>query len=67
LCANGDNDKPLIKRIISLCGHTHTPDKFIDMDKGLIYHVELDAHENQVVSIDTIIEDIKNYKGEIII
>lgn len=63
LCSNYDDaDKPLKKRMISLCGHSHTQDKFADMDKGIIYHVELDAHNNYPVSIDTIIEDIKNYK-----
>lgn len=64
LCANGDERKPFEKRIISLCGHTHTPDKFLDMDKGLIYHVELDAHDNKPVCIDTILEDIKTYIKE---
>ena len=34
------------------------------MDKGLIYHVELDAHNCYPVSIDQIIEDIKMYRQE---
>lgn len=63
LVSNYDADKPLKARIINLCGHRHTKDKFIDMDKGLIYHVELDAHDNKPVSIDQIIEDIKKQKG----
>lgn len=64
LCANGDDRKPFEKRIISLCGHIHTDDKFLDMDKGLIYHVELNAHDNTPVCIDTILEDIKTYIKE---
>lgn len=64
LTSNFDEHKPLKRRVVSLCGHTHTQDKFIDMDKGLIYHVELDAHQNNVVLIDDIIEDIKNYVKE---
>jgi len=59
LTSNCDVDDPLKTQIINLCGHTHTKDRFSDMDKGLIYHVELDAHDNKPVSIDRIIEDIK--------
>jgi hypothetical protein len=34
------------------------------MDKGLCYHVELDAHNNYPVLLDNIIEDIKEYLHE---
>ena len=61
ITSNYDVDKPLKRRTINLCGHTHTKDKFLDMNKGLIYHVELDAHNNYPVLIDDIIEDIKHY------
>lgn len=61
ICSNHDDDKPLRKRMINLCGHTHTTDRFIDMDKGLIYHVELDAHDMKLVSIDEIIKDLESY------
>lgn len=57
-----DNTKFLNKRLINLCGHSHYQNKFQDMDKGLIYHCELDAHNCFPVEIDQIIEDIKNYK-----
>lgn len=60
LCSNFDDSKPLKARMISLCGHSHSQDAFADWDKGLIYHVELDAHNNFPVSIDSIIKDIKN-------
>ena len=56
--------KPLKKKLINLCGHTHTDNKFKDMDKGLIYHVELDAHNNKPVLLDDIIDDLKNYTKE---
>ena len=59
LTSNWDENKPLYTRIINLCGHTHTQDKFADFDKGLIYHVELDAHDCKPVNIEQIIEDIK--------
>lgn len=56
-----ENHKPLGNRVINLCGHSHTKDKFKDMDKGLIYHVEFDAHDNAPVDIKTVIYDIKKY------
>ena len=64
LTSNFDEDKPLYKKIINLCGHSHYQNKFQDMDKGIIYHCELDAHNCYPVCIDTIIEDIKNYIKE---
>lgn len=64
LTSNMDEDKPLKARTISLCGHSHTKNKFCDMDKGLIFHVELDTNNNKPWLLDDIIEDIKNYKGE---
>lgn len=64
LTANLDVDKPLNRRLISLCGHVHTPNRFLDMDKGLIYHVEMDAHNCTPVSIEEIISDIENYAKE---
>lgn len=45
--------------LVNLCGHTHTKDKFCDMDKSIIYHCELDAHDMKPVSLDTVISDIK--------
>lgn len=59
LTANYDDGKALKTKTISLCGHTHTSDKFIDLDKGLIYHTEVDAHDNYPVSIEQIIADLK--------
>lgn len=64
LTDNFDSDKPLKGKIINLCGHTHTKDKFKDIDKGLCYHVELDAHNNYPVSIDKIIKNIKEKVNE---
>lgn len=60
LTSNYNEDKkPLKRRIINLCAHSHTVDKFADFNKGLIYHVELDAHNNYPVLLDDIIKDIK--------
>ena len=57
LCANYDDGRSLKKQCISLCGHTHTKDKFADWDKGRIFHVEVDAHNCLPVSIEKIIMD----------
>lgn len=59
LTDNHDEDKSLNRRIISLAGHTHTKDKWLDWNKGLIYHVEMDAHNCKPIPIEQIIEDIK--------
>ena len=61
LTSNHDIDKPLKARVINLCGHSHTEDRFADMDKGLIYHCEMDAHNCEPVLIDDIIWDIKDW------
>ncbi|MBR1796486.1 MAG: hypothetical protein IJ757_00505 [Clostridiales bacterium] len=54
-----EEGKSLKNCVINLCGHVHTKDKFYNWDKGLIYHVELDAHENKPVSIEQIMDDIR--------
>lgn len=59
ITSNLDEDKPLNKRIVNLCGHTHTTDRWCDWDKGLIYHVEMDAHDCTPVSAEQIMADIR--------
>ena len=54
IVGNYGDEKPLW----SLCGHLHTKDKFIDIDKKC-YHVEVDAHNNYPVLLDDIIKDLK--------
>lgn len=58
LTANFDENRPLKEKMINLCGHSHTSDRFRDMDRSIIYHVELDAHGNRPVSIDEVIDDL---------
>ena len=60
MTGNLDNDKPIKARVINLCGHSHTQDRWADWDKGLIYHVEMDAHNCYPILLDDIIEEIKN-------
>lgn len=64
MTSNYDYEKPLKRRVLSLCGHTHTDNKFLDMNKGLIFHVELDTNNCYPVLIDNIITDIKSYIDE---
>lgn len=68
ITSNLDFDKPLKARLINICGHCHTKDKFLDMDKGVIYHIEMDAHNCQPIKLETVLAEIKEYlksmKGE---
>lgn len=59
ITSNYDIDKPLKARIVNLCGHSHVKDPFVDWDKGLIYHVELDAHNNKPIALEDVMKDIK--------
>lgn len=53
------NKKHFNQYLYNLCGHTHTKDRWLDWDKGCIYHCELDAHNNTPVLIDDIIDDLR--------
>lgn len=64
LTANFD-DGPWHKNIISLHGHTHSKEKFYDENNPFIYNVALDAHNCFPVSLDQIIEDIKQKKEKL--
>lgn len=55
---NLDQEKPLKARVLNLYGHTHSSEKFYE-ENFTMYNVALDAHDNKVVSIEDIIEDIK--------
>ena len=54
--------------VVNLHGHTHSKSRFYN-DIPLMYNVGVDAHDLMPVSIDTVIEDIKNKikecKGEL--
>ena len=61
LTANLDDGAPIKARVINLCGHSHIKNRFKDMDKGLIYHVEIDCHNNFPISFDEILFDINHF------
>lgn len=58
LCANKDDGRSLKRQCASLCGHSHYRNPFRDIDKGLIYHCELDCHKNMPVEVNKIIEEL---------
>lgn len=64
ICTCGDIDKPLRNKVINLCGHSHTSNKWADWSKGAIYHCELDAHNNKPVALDDIIKDLEEVERE---
>ena len=45
------------RKIVNLCGHSHTQDKWADWDK-MCYHVEMDAHDCYPVNLEEIKNDI---------
>ena len=56
-----DKEKPLKQKLLNICGHSHTNNKWIDDDKGLIYHAEIDAHNYYPINIETILADFKEH------
>lgn len=58
LTDNHDVSRPLEKCVLNLFGHTHSTDKFYEGNSHM-YNVAWDAHHD-LISLDTIIEDIKN-------
>lgn len=64
ITSNYDSDRPLKARVLNLCGHSHTKDPFADWSKGLIYHVELDAHDNKPVALEDIMKDVRKRLGD---
>lgn len=64
ITANYDDDKPWAKHLINLHGHTHSKEKFYN-NNPYMYNVSLDAHNNFPVSLDDIMEEVKNKKMEI--
>lgn len=56
------NNEPW-RKVINLCGHSHTQDKWADWDK-MCYHVEMDAHNCYPVNLEQIKEDIWNKRVE---
>ena len=59
-CLTGNLEKETLKQMtLNLSGHTHSKNKFF-YDLPYVYNVAMDAHNCAPVSIDEIIEDMKN-------
>lgn len=57
------DDKGLKHMILNLFGHTHQKENFYE-DRPYMYHVGVDSHDCYPVSLDQIIEDIKQKAKE---
>jgi calcineurin-like phosphoesterase family protein len=56
ICGNAD-EKFFSQKVISLCGHAHATDPFLQWTKdNLIYHCEVDAHNCEPIDLETIME-----------
>lgn len=64
LCSNFNDGKTFKEKVINLCGHTHTKDCFADIDKGAIFHVEMDTNNCKPWKLDDIICNLKSKEGE---
>ena len=57
--ANYDDDK-VWNRVYNLCGHSHTSNKFDDIDM-CAYHVDVESHNCTPISMNEIIEDLRKF------
>ena len=56
ITGNFDDNKPLNRRTVNICGHSHVSDPFADWNKGTIFHAELDTNNNKPWLLDDIIK-----------
>ena len=65
ITSNNDDEKPLVRKVINLFGHTHQKiNSYADQDA--MYHVGLDSHDNEPVEINDIIMWLENHHKEFI-
>ena len=64
ITANYDDDKPWAKHVVCLFGHTHQEQPFYN-DNPYMFNVGMDAHNCTPISIEEIIETIRNKKQEL--
>ena len=54
----GNGDKELKRAVINLHGHTHQKINYVYENGNRMYHVGVDSHNMQLISIDDIITEI---------
>lgn len=59
ITSNMEKGEPMHRHLINLFGHTHSKDKFF-YDMPFMYNVACDAHNCTPVSVEQIIQDIKD-------
>ena len=64
ITANYDDDKPWAKHLVCLFGHTHQEQPFYN-NNPYMFNVGMDAHNCTPISIEKIIETIRNKKQEL--
>ena len=64
ITSNYDDDKPWAKHLVCLFGHTHQEQPFYN-DNPYMFNVGMDAHNCTPISIEEIIESIRNKKQEL--
>lgn len=70
ITANYDDDKPWAQHLVCLFGHTHQISPFYEIIKHAgenpyMYNVGMDAHNCTPISIEEIMNDIRNKKQEL--
>ena len=68
--ANYDDDKPWAQHLVCLFGHTHQVSPFYEVIKHAgenpyMYNVGMDAHNCTPISIEKIMDDIRNKKQQL--
>ena len=64
ITSNYDDDKPWAKHLVCLFGHTHQEQPFYN-DNPYMFNVGMDAHNCTPISIEEIIENIRNKQQEL--
>lgn len=62
LVSNFDCEEPLKRQLINVCGHSHTQHWDADINKGLIFHCEMDTNDCYPWNLEDVIYKIREYK-----
>lgn len=62
LVSNFDCEEPLKRRLINVCGHSHTQHWDADINKGLIFHCEMDTNDCYPWNLEDIIYKLREYR-----